>query len=83
MLAASFVPPPPIRVLRDLTRARSTVTQHRAIELQRLEKYPKNTGSKLSSVVSDLDGVSSKLTLHALPTVNATHRRWQGWPKAA
>jgi transposase len=66
MLAPSFVPPPPIRALRDLTRARTTVTQYRVRELQRLEKYLENTGSKLSSVVSDLDGVSSKLILHAL-----------------
>ena len=66
MLAPSFVPPPPIRLLRDLTRARSTLTAYRASELQRLEKYLENTGSKLSAVVSDLDGVSSKLILHAL-----------------
>jgi len=66
MLAPSFVPPPPIRELRDLTRARTTVTQYRVRELQRLEKYLENTGSKISCVVSDLDGVSSKLILRAL-----------------
>ncbi|WP_113717488.1 IS110 family RNA-guided transposase [Arthrobacter dokdonensis] len=66
MLAPSFVPPPPIRVLRDLTRARSTITFGRASELQRLEKYLESTGSKLSSVVSDLDGVTSTLILRAL-----------------
>jgi transposase len=66
LLRPSFVPPPQIRGLRDLTRARSTITHYRASELQRLEKYLENTGSKLSCVVSDLDGVSSKLILRAL-----------------
>lgn len=66
MLAPLFVPPPPVRELRDLTRARSTLTHYRASVLQRLEKYLENTGTKLSAVVSDLNGVSSKLILHAL-----------------
>lgn len=66
LLPPSFVPPPPIRELRELTRMRSTVTQERASGLQRMEKYLENTGIKLSSVASDLDGVSSTLILHAL-----------------
>jgi transposase len=66
LLPPSFVPPPPIRELRDLTRMRSTVTRERASGLQRLEKYLENTGIKLSSVASTLDGMSSTLILHAL-----------------
>ena len=38
LLRASFVPPEPIRVLRDLTRARTVITRERTKEIQRLEK---------------------------------------------
>src|SRR5580765_7503975 len=38
LVRASFVPPPPIRELRDLTRARTVITRERSREAQRLEK---------------------------------------------
>ena len=66
LLRASFVPPEPIRDLRDLTRARSTATRDRTREIQRLEKFLEGSGIKLSSVVSDLTGVSSRAMLEAL-----------------
>jgi transposase len=56
LLRASFVPPEPIRELRDLTRARSIATRDRTREIQRLEKFLEGSGIKLSSVVSDLTG---------------------------
>ena len=66
LLRSSFVPPEPIRQLRDLTRARAVITADRAREIQRLEKFLESSGLKLSSVVSDLLGVSSRMMLDAL-----------------
>ena len=66
LLRASFVPPEPIRELRDLTRARTIATRDRTREIQRLEKFLEGSGIKLSSVVSDLTGVSSRAMLEAL-----------------
>jgi len=66
LLRASFVPPEPIRDLRDLTRARAIAARDRAREIQRLEKFLESSGIKLSSVVSDLTGVSSRDMLEAL-----------------
>jgi transposase len=66
LLRASFVPPEPIRELRDLTRARALATRDRAREILRLEKFLESSGIKLSSVVTDLTGVSSRDMLEAL-----------------
>ena len=49
----SFVPPEPIRQLRDLTRTRTTMVRARAKEIQRLEKLLEDAGIKLSSVATD------------------------------
>ncbi len=65
LLRASFVPPEPIRQLRDLTRARTHITQGRTKEIQRLEKLLESSGIKLSSVATDITGVSGRLMLQA------------------
>ena len=66
LVRGSFVPPAPIRELRDLTRARTMMTRERGREIQRLEKLLEDAGIKLSSVATDLSGVSSRLMLEAL-----------------
>lgn len=66
LLRASFVPPEPIRRLRDLTRTRTAITRERGREIQRLEKVLEDAGIKLSVVVSDINGVSSRSMLQAL-----------------
>ncbi|MGB2921246.1 MAG: IS110 family transposase [Mycobacterium sp.] len=66
LVRASFVPPEPIRVLRDLTRARTVITRERSRETQRLEKLLEDAGIKLSSVATDITGVSGRLMLQAL-----------------
>ena len=66
LVRGSFVPPEPIRQLRDLTRTRSTLTRDRAREIQRLEKLLEDSGIKLSSVASDITGVSGRAMLEAL-----------------
>jgi len=66
LVRASFVPPAPIRELRDLTRTRTSITRERSREILRLEKLLEDAGIKLSSVASDLTGVSSRAMLQAL-----------------
>jgi transposase len=66
LVRASFVPPEPIRVLRDLTRARTVITRARTKEIQRLEKLLEDAGIKLSAVASDIVGASGRAMLEAL-----------------
>jgi transposase len=66
LLKASFVPPEPIRELRDLTRYRSTLAAERTREASRLEKELEDAGIKLSSVASDILGASGRAMLAAL-----------------
>lgn len=66
LLRASFVPPAPIRELRDLTRARAVAARDRGRQVQRLEKHLESSGIKLSSVASNLVGKSGRLMLEAL-----------------
>jgi transposase len=66
LVRASFVPPPPIRELRELTRARTIITAERTKEIQRLEKLLEDAGIKLSSVAADIVGASGRAMLEAL-----------------
>ena len=66
LVRPSFVPPPPIRRLRDLTRYRSGLTGERTREKQRLEKVLEDAGIKLSVIISDVFGVSGRAMLAAL-----------------
>ena len=66
LVQASFVPPAPIRELRDLTRTRTAITRERTREVQRLEKLLEDAGIKLSSVATDITGVSGRAMLEAL-----------------
>ena len=66
LVRGSFVPPEPIRQLRDLTRTRTAITRERGREAQRLEKLLEDAGIKLSAVASDILGVSGRAMLEAL-----------------
>jgi transposase len=66
LLRASLVPPPPIRRLRDLTRARTDLKRDRARQIHRLEKILEDAGIKLSSVATDIMGQSGRAMLDAL-----------------
>jgi transposase len=66
LVRASFVPPEPIRQLRDLTRARTAITRQRSREVQRLEKLLEDAGIKRSAVASDILGVSGRAMLESL-----------------
>lgn len=66
LLQPSFIPPAPIRALRDLTRYRKTLVQERAQEANRLQKVLETANLKLSSVATDVLGVSGRRMLEAL-----------------
>ena len=66
MLRPSFVPPLPIRQLRDLTRYRADLVDSRTAEKNRVEKLLEDAQIKLSSVISDIFGVSGREMLAAL-----------------
>jgi transposase len=69
MLRLSFIPPQPVRRLRDLTRLRTTLTWDRAKYRQRIQDTLEDTGIKVSDKdngVSDLFGVSGRAMLDAL-----------------
>jgi transposase len=66
LLRGSFVPPPPQRELRDLTRYRKALIQDRTREANRLHKILEDAGIKLATVASDILGVSGRAMLQAL-----------------
>jgi transposase len=66
MVKPSFVPPPEIRELRELTRYRKTQADARGREIQRLEKVLQDAGIKLTSVASATWSVSSREMIEAL-----------------
>jgi len=66
MLRPSFVPPWPIRRLRDLTRYRTDLVAARTAEKNRVEKLLEDACIKLSVVASDIFGVSGRAMLAAL-----------------
>ena len=65
-VCSSFVPPEPIRRLRTHTRYRRHLTQARTAEKQRVEKLLEDGHLKLSSVISDIHGVSGRDMLDAI-----------------
>ena len=66
MVRPSFVPPPEIRELRELTRYRKIQVDARAKEIQRLEKVLQDAGIKLTSVASKVWSQSSRAMIIAL-----------------
>ena len=60
------MPPRPLRELRDLVRYRKAKIQERTREVQRVEKTLQDAGIKLSSVASEVLGVSARNMLDAL-----------------
>ena len=66
LLRPSFVPPAPIRRLRDYTRLRTDLTHDRSRQVQRLEKLLEDALIKLSTVATDIMGVSGRAMIEAL-----------------
>jgi hypothetical protein len=80
MLRPSFVPPPAIRRLRDLTRYRIDLVAVRTAEKQRVEKLLEDAQIKLSVVASDVFGSLAGRCWPRWSPANATPRSWPAWP---
>ena len=76
-MKASFVPPKPIRTLRNLTRYRKTQIADRQREANRLHKILEDTRIKLGCVASDILGKSGRDMLDALVSGRPTRTCWQ------
>jgi transposase len=72
LIAKSFVPPKPIRELRDLLRYRRKLVESRSAERNRLQKLLETANIKLASVASDVFGVSGMAMLKALVRGDST-----------
>lgn len=66
LLKPSFIPPKPIRELRDLVRYRKTIVQERASEVNRLQKILETANIKLASVATNVLGKSGRDMLDAI-----------------
>lgn len=66
LLRASFIPPEPIRDLREVTRYRKRQVEDRAQEVNRLHRVLEDAGLKLATVMSDVMGVSGRAMIEAL-----------------
>ena len=66
LLRASFIPPAPIRALREVLRYRKTLVRERAQEVNRLQKVLESANLKLAAVATDVLGVSGRQMLEAI-----------------
>jgi len=66
LLAPSFIPPPPIRELRELTRQRTQLVRDRTAVANRLQKVLEDANIKLAGVASDVLGVSGRDMIRAM-----------------
>lgn len=66
LIRASFIPPPAVQALRDLTRARKQLTREKVSHVQRIDKVLQAANLKLGSVLSDIMGESGRAILDAL-----------------
>ena len=66
LLSPSFIPPPAIRELRELTRQRTELIRDRAAVVNRIHKVLEDANIKLASVASDVLGVSGRAMLGAI-----------------
>jgi transposase len=66
LLSPSFVPPPPIRALRDLTRYRKALINERTAQVNRIHKVLQDAGIKIATFASDIMGVSARAMMRSL-----------------
>jgi len=79
LLRGSFVPPAPIRELRDLTRYRKALIQERAREANRVHKLLEDAGIKLATVARDGLGTSGRACSRRSCTARRIPRPWRSW----
>jgi len=66
LLSPSFVPPRPQREVRDLTRQRTQLTGDGGRVINRIQKTLESANLKITSLITDLAGVSGRKVLTAL-----------------
>jgi len=66
LVPASFVPPTPIRQLRDLTRTRVRLVEERVAVTNRIQRILEDANIKLASVATDILGSSGRRMLEAM-----------------
>jgi transposase len=66
LIRGSFIPPAPIREVRELTRYRTSLIQERTRAVNRLQKVLEDANIKLAAVVSDMQGVSARQMIEGL-----------------
>jgi transposase len=82
LLRGSFVPPPAIRELRDLTRDGKRLIQAHTAECQRIHKTLEDASIRLGSVATDVLGVSGRAMLRALLAGERDPKASPSWPGA-
>jgi transposase len=83
MLRPSFVPPPEIRRLRELTRLRASLVQDRSRHWARMEKLLERALIKISDVMSELNCVSGRAMIEALIAGQRSPRVLAGLARAS
>ena len=82
LLRPSFIPPPPIRELRDLTRQRTQLVRERATVVNRIQKVLEDANIKLASVATDVLGASGRAMLAGADRrARRTRPSWPSWPR--
>ena len=82
LIRPSFVPPPAVQALRDLTRTRKQLTRERAAHVQRIDKVLQGANLKLGSVLSNIMGQSGRAILDALAAGESTPETLAGLLRA-
>ena len=81
LVRPSFVPPPPVRRLRNLTRYRAQLMGDRTRDATRMEKLLEDASIKVSVVASNITGVSAGRCSPRWWPGNATRSCWRSWRK--
>ncbi len=79
LIRPSFVPPKPLRELRELLRYRRKLMEVQAAERNRLQRLLESANIKLGSVATDVFGVSGRAMLRALIEGRPRLWRWLSW----
>src|SRR5262245_28763737 len=80
LIRSSFVPPPAIQELRDLTRTRRQLTREIVRHVQRIQAVLEEANIKLCSVITDIMGASGRRMLKAMIAGDGCRKARRAWP---
>jgi transposase len=81
LLTASFVPPPPVRELRDLTRYRKALVNEKTAQVNRIHKVLQDSGTKPATYATDVTGSSGRAMMAARVAGQSDSTVWLIWPR--